>query len=388
MPMAKRTSWFNFFNRIPWMTAVSRCGGMLNSWRDRVDTAKATRIYRQNLGLYTRGIELLILLILVGCCWLGTKTFVDNALTPVSAYTHSVKNSIVTIQKGSSLREIGDLLQSDDMITSSSFFVFYAQWTGVGKKIEAGSYRLSNSMSMRDILGRIVGGDVLQYRVVIPEGFTTGQIGELLVSKGIVTAADWQNALQTESFDYPFLSGAPAGPKRLEGFLFPATYDLMANFTSQEILQVMLNRFNVAFTPEMQQMAKQDGMSLRQVVTLASIVQGEGKLDSERPIIASVFLNRLQRGMRLESNVTVEYALGMHKDELTLKDVQMPSPYNTYLHAGLPPGPICSPGLASIEAVLYPAKTDYLYFMGKGDGSHVFSATWAQQLAAEKKYGQ
>jgi UPF0755 protein len=329
-----------------------------------------------------------VVLFLCGCLWLGAQFYIGNMITPVGIRTHSIKTIVITVKKGASLREIGDLLQSEDMIDSSSFFVLYAQVTGVGKQIEAGSYRLSNSLSMIEILERIVGGDVLRYRVVIPEGYTTDQIGKLLVSKGIMTGDDWQNALATEDFEYPFLKDAPAGPKRLDGFLFPATYPLMDDFTAQEILELMLNTFNTAFTPDLQARAREQGMSVRQVVILASIVEGEAKLDSERPIIASVFLNRLHQGMRLGSDATVEYVLGAHKAKLTYQDVQTPSPYNTYLHYGLPPGPICSPGLASIKAVLYPAKTGYLYFVGKGDGSHVFSVTYNEHVVASREVGQ
>ncbi len=327
-------------------------------------------------------------LFLVGCLWLGTQVYVDNMLISVGARTHSSKTCLVTIKKGASLREIGDTLQGEDLIASSPFFVFYAELTGAERQIKAGSYRLSNNLSMKEILERIVGGDVLRYRVVIPEGYTTEQIGKLLVSKGIVTSAGFEAALNTENLDYPFLQDAPAGPKRLDGFLFPATYDLMADFTPTEILDLMLKRFNAALTPDLQARAREQGLSVRQVVILASIVEGEAKLDSERPIIASVFLDRLKLGMRLESCATVEYVLGTHKDKLTDQDVRTPSPYNTYLHGGLPPGPICSPGLASIEAVLYPAKTNYLYFVAKGDGSHVFSTTFAEHLIASRHYGQ
>ena len=325
---------------------------------------------------------------LFGCLWLGAQFYIDNMLVPVDVRTNSLKTCVVTIKKGASLREIGDILQGDDLITSSSFFVFYAQLTGAEKQIEAGSYRLNNSLTMLEILERIVGGDVIQYRVVIPEGYTTGQIGKLMVSKEIMTSDDWQNALATENFEYPFLEDAPAGPKRLDGFLFPATYDLMADFTPQEILEVMLNRFNIAFTPTLQERAREQHLSVRQVIILASIVEREAKLDSERPIIASVFLNRLHIGMRLESDATIQYLLGTPKENLTDGDLRIPSPYNTYLHGGLPPGPISNPGLASIIAVLYPAKTNYLFFMGKSDGSHVFSVTYGEHVIASRHFSQ
>ncbi|MGD0153627.1 MAG: endolytic transglycosylase MltG [Thermacetogeniaceae bacterium] len=328
------------------------------------------------------------ILFVVGCLWIGAQLYVDRLTIPVGVLTHNTKTSVISIKKGESLRELGDTLQGENMIASSTLFVLYARLTGVETQIKAGSYRITNTLSMKEILRRIVGGEVLRYRVAIPEGYTDDQIARLLVSKGIVTNDGWQAALKTEQFAYPFLKDAPAGPKRLEGFLFPATYDLYADFTASEIQQTMLERFETAFTPDLQQRALQEGLSVRQVVILASIVEREAKLESERPIIASVFLNRLKHGMRLESCATVQYVLGKPKEKLTNQDVRIPSPYNTYLHDGLPPGPISNPGLASIRAVLYPANSNYYYFVAKGDGSHVFSTTFGQHQMATRQFAQ
>ncbi len=285
-----------------------------------------------------------ILLFLVGCLWIGAQLYVDILIGPVGPLTHSPKISVISIKKGSSLREIGDELQQEGMISSSTLFLLYARLTGADKRIEAGSYRISNNLSMKEILDLIVGGEVLQYRVVIPEGYTNDQIGSLLANHGIMTSADWQSALAEENFNYPFLQDAPAGPHRLNGFLFPATYDFRTDFTPQQILELMLKRFGEAFTPELQKRASQQGMSVRQVVILASIVEREAKLGSERPIIASVFLNRLKLGMPLGSDATIDYVLGASKDRLTYQNLRTPSPYNTYLHQGLPPWAHLQPG--------------------------------------------
>ncbi len=328
------------------------------------------------------------IIFIIGCLWIGTQRYVDRMTIPVSALTHNTQTSIVSIKKGESLRELGDTLQGEHMIASSNFFVLYARLTGVETQIKAGSYRIDNALSMKEILRRIVGGEVLRYQVTIPEGYTNDQIARLLVSKGIVTNDGWRAALKTEKFAYPFLENAPAGPKRLDGFLFPATYDLYADFTASEIQQMMLERFGTAFTPDLQQRARQEGLSVRQVIILASIVEREARLESERPIIASVFLNRLKHGMRLESCATVQYVLGTPKEKLTYQDVRIPSPYNTYLHDGLPPGPISNPGLASIRAVLYPANSNYYFFVAKGDGSHVFSTTYGQHVTATRQLAQ
>jgi UPF0755 protein len=329
-----------------------------------------------------------IILFLLGSIWIGSQTYVDHFLAPVSANTNNTRSCVVNIKKGAPLREIGDTLQREELISSVPFFIFYARVTGAERQIKAGSYKLSNDLTLKEILERIVGGDVLRYRVTIPEGYTTEQIGDLLVSKGIVTSSGFKDALESDSFAYPFLEDAPEGPKRLDGFLFPATYDLRADFTPEEILELMLKRFDSAITPDLQAQEQKQELSPRQVITLASIVEREAKLDAERPVIASVFLNRLQQGMRLESCATVQYILGTPKEILTYEDLKIQSPYNTYLHEGLPPGPISNPGLASIRAVLYPAETDYLYFVARGDGSHVFTATLAEHETASRQNGR
>jgi len=227
---------------------------------------------------------------------------------------------------------------------------------------------------------------VLFHRVTIPEGYTVTQIEEILAEKGIVDRTRFREALKSEDFSLPYLSPAPRDPRHLEGFLFPATYEFPAGLAEKEIIGLMLQRFDAVLTPELQRRSQAMGLSVREVVTLASLVEREARLDEERPIIAAVFLNRLRRGMRLESCATIQYILGKQKEKLTYRDLQIPSPYNTYLHDGLPPGPIANPGLASIKAVLYPAEVDYLYFVARGDGSHYFSRTLGEHQTAARRY--
>ncbi len=327
-----------------------------------------------------------ILLFLIGSLWIGARTCTAYLAAPVSADPRFGKTLTVTIRRGSSLQEIGELLEQKKLIKSKNFFIFYARLKGKERQIQAGEYQISDTWPLGRILAQIAGGRVVIHRVTIPEGYTVAQIEELLVRKGIADRVRLREALNSGNFTFSFLSGTLSGPQRLEGFLFPATYEFPAGLTEQEILTIMLQRFQKAFTPELQHRAQVMGLSIREVVTLASLVEREARLEAERPIIAAVFLNRLRRGMRLESCATIQYILGRQKERLTYQDLRIPSPYNTYLHEGLPPGPICNPGLASVKAVLYPAEVDYLYFVARGDGSHYFSRTLGEHQTAARRY--
>lgn len=345
---------------------------------------------REKLGifeyLFVNPIRLGVLILLIGTVWIGMRVYLAYMGSPVSAQPGTGTFSTVKIEKGASLREIGELLEREKLIRDADFFVWYARWKGKEKKIEAGTYRISSAWSLGEILDRIAGGKVISYRVTIPEGYTTEQIARLLAAKGIVSESGFMASVSSAEFDYPFLKGIPPGPRRLEGYLFPATYEFQAGLSEKEIIEQMLKAFQNAFSPELQQRAAQMGMSVREVVILASLVEREAKLDRERPLVAAVFLNRLKNGMRLESCATIQYILGKQKERLTYEDLKIPSPYNTYLNNGLPPGPIANPGLASIKAVLYPAKVDYLYFVARGDGSHVFSLTLREHEMAARRY--
>lgn len=348
------------------------------------------RLRRGKLGiveyLFLHPVLLGVLLMLVGTAWIGGKVFFAFMSSPLSSHSGPGTFATVKIEKGASLHQAAELLQKKGLIRSAHFFVWYARWHGKEKGIKAGSYRISSAWKVSEILDVLTEGKVISYHVTIPEGYTTEQIARLLASKGIVSESDFMAAVSSAEFNYPFLKGIPSGPRRLEGYLFPATYEFQAGVSGREVVEQMLKAFQKAFSPELQRKAAQMGLTVRDVVILASIVEREAKLDRERPLVAAVFLNRLKHGMRLESCATVQYVLGKQKERLTYDDLRISSPYNTYLHSGLPPGPIANPGLASIRAVLYPAKVDYLYFVARGDGSHVFSFTLREHEMAARRY--
>jgi UPF0755 protein len=278
------------------------------------------------------------------------------------------------------------------MIRSETAFLLYYRLHRAQLPILAGTYALSPSMSVQQIMQKISSGEVVQtaIAVTIPEGFDLEDIAAKLQQAGICHAQAFISATQQDTFKQPFLKqlvGRKQVRYRLEGFLFPDTYDFTRGEKPAEVINEMLDDFAArVLTPANVKAMKADGLTLNQAITEASLVENEAKVDSERPLIASVIDNRLKAHMKLQIDATVDYAIGHHLTVVTDADIlDAKGPYNTYLFAGLPPGPIGNPGLKSIEAVLHPAKTQYLYYVAKGDGSGTdyFARTYAQQLHNE-----
>ena len=292
----------------------------------------------------------------------------------------------VTIPTGTGTAGIANILDENKIIDNTGVFKLLSKSKGYDGKFKAGQYSLSPGMSMEEIMKILVAGKAETVRFTIPEGYDIKRTTEKLSKEGLINAETFAKEIETGQFEYEFLKDAPAGPNRLEGFLFPETYEIFANANEHDIIDKMLYQFNKEFTKEYYARAEELGMSVRDVITLASIIEREARIPEDRPVIASVFYNRLKINMPLQSCATVQYILGEQKPVLSIKDTQIESPYNTYLHAGLPPGPIASPGADSIKAALYPAETDYLYFLAKGDGSTVFSSNYDQFLKDKAKY--
>ncbi|MGQ9779417.1 MAG: endolytic transglycosylase MltG [Bacillota bacterium] len=285
----------------------------------------------------------------------------------------------VEIAYGSNTAQIARLLRARGLVRSELAFRLWAKLTGSERAVKAGAYALAPNMSAPKILALLRGGKEEMTRVTVPEGSTLAQIAAILAAHGITEAETFLSFARDPAL---MAEVAPEAQGSLEGFLFPDTYYFSPAAGAEGAIRMMAARFQEVFTPAMRARAKALGRSVREIVILASLVEGEAKRAEERPLIAAVFYNRLRRGMPLQSCATVQYALGKHKERLLYEDLQAASPYNTYLHPGLPPGPIGCPGLASLQAALYPAKVDYLYFVAKPDGSHVFSSTYAEHLRA------
>jgi UPF0755 protein len=302
---------------------------------------------------------------------------------------------VFTINPGETAATIAPRLQREGLVADSQLFLYLVRYRGVDAQLEAGEYELRPNMTMEEIIETLQHGRLREVSVTIPEGKRAEEVAALLEERGVVDGETFLALVRDGSSGYDFLSDRPAdAPPSLEGFLFPETYRIPIDYDAAQILDLMLVTFGDRFSPEMRQAAGERGLSIHEVVTLASIVEREAVVAEERPIIASVYLNRLEQGMYLQSDPTVQYALGYQEDTaqwwkipMSLEeDVPVDSPYNTYMYPGLPPGPICNPGLASMQAVLEPADTTYLFFFSKFDGSHAFAETYEEHLRNQELY--
>ncbi len=295
---------------------------------------------------------------------------------------NDISEKVITVLPGQHFKMIASQLEGAGIIRDSLRFKLFARFKGYDKRIKAGEYRFSNALSPKQVLEIMVSGKVALYRITIPEGYNLAQIAGIVSEMGFTEEPVFiQSATDPEIVN---ALGVNAGS--LEGYLFPDTYYFPKGLPLNEILGIMVNRFRDIFSAEWQERARQMDMSVHQVVTLASIIEKETGAAFERPLIASVFHNRLAKGMRLSSDPTVIYGIKDFNGNLTRKHLTTQTPYNTYLNKDLPPGPIANPGLASLEAALYPAETDYFYFVSKKDSTHQFSTTFKEHNRAVRKY--
>jgi UPF0755 protein len=284
---------------------------------------------------------------------------------------------IVSIRKGASMAGAARELALAGVVRSQLAFVIYADLTGRAKRLKPGDYAFKGGEAMPEVLTHLVNGDFMVVTVTIPEGMTVHQIGERLEQAGLVC----ENEFDTAARSGRIVTALGLGPLGTEGFLFPATYRFSPLAKTDQILSLMLERFFAVLTPAVEQRLFDLDLTAREMVTMASIVEKEAHVAQERAIIASVFYNRLKLGMPLQSDPTAEYNIE-GDSERAATAVRMPSAFNTYEIAGLPPGPIANPGLPSMLAALYPAHTDYLYFVARNDGTHIFSRSFAEHLRA------
>ena len=298
------------------------------------------------------------------------------------------KELLVKVKPGVTSGEIADILADKRLIKNRTVFLFAAKSAGLDKALQAGEYFLSRSMSVKQIIEVMAKGVTADIQVTIPEGYTVEQIAALLEEKGLARKERFLTLARTYA---PFdrAESRPGVKYRAEGFLFPDTYRINRDASEEEILKMFSQEFAKKFGPELQAQAKASGMSTYDVIVLASLIEREVQLAKERPMVARVFLNRIKIDMPLQSCATIQYILGYAKEELTIADTQIPSPYNTYLHAGMPPGPVANPGLPSIKAALNPGEGDWLYFVVDGKtGGHRFSRTLAEHEAAIGQIGK
>lgn len=315
--------------------------------------------------------------ILAGLGW-GGRALVLNHRAQVSG-----EPKLVDIPRGTTLRQAAYVLQREGIIDQPRLWVTAArlhQWE-YHPMVKAGEYRLSPSMNYRAILEVVLQGRVSRRAVLIPEGFTLERIISRLADHRVL---DPEEAL-TISRDPEFIASLGIKAKSLEGYLFPETYKFMRGVGAKRAFTVMVGEFKKHWQT-LADLAKKRRLDMHQVVTMASIIEGEAMVASERQLISAVYYNRLQLGMLLQADPTVAYGIEDLKGPLLRKHLKVDHPYNTYLHHGLPPGPICSPGLGSLRAALQPAEVNFLYFVAKGDGTHAFNRRYADHLRAVKKH--
>jgi UPF0755 protein len=323
------------------------------------------------------GIALFLIVCTAAGLYIELQNYADNPAE--EDRSHEVT---INVPQGQHLKATANMLYQKNIIKSPLKLVWVARLKGYDKRLKAGEYLLSAGMSPRQILEIMVKGEVLLHKLTIPEGYNINQIADLVGEAGFAPKADFIRA--ATDADLARKMGLDA--ETFEGYLFPETYYFPQEVGVEKIISTMVQRFWAVFVPEWRERAKQLGLTVNQVVTLASIIEKETGAPSERKLISSVFYNRLKKKMRLESDPTVIYGIKDFDGNLTRKHLQTRTPYNTYQIAGLPAGPIANPGRESLEAALYPADTAYIYFVSKKDSTHHFSTNLQEHNRAVRKY--
>jgi UPF0755 protein len=286
----------------------------------------------------------------------------------------------VLVERGSSVSQIGAQLRAQGVVRSARLLSEYLRLRGLAPHINAAEYDFPPHQTLDEIATVLqAGGRPPAVWITVPEGFTALQIAQRLAAARLDAADDFMDVVRTRS-----LRLGDARSDGLEGYLFPETYQILRDASAEDVATLMTDQFFRELPPDHSAAAKKLGFKMPQIITLASIIEREAKVDSERAVMAGVYYNRLRLGMPLEVDATIEYALPKHKPELSLRDLAVDSPYNTYTHVGLPPTPISNPGKRSISAALHPQHVGYLYYVYCGHGRHQFSNTLDEQVAAEQ----
>jgi UPF0755 protein len=301
------------------------------------------------------------------------------AETPMGSSDQPVS---VSVPSGQSFDDTLRQLQHAGIVRSPRRFEILARLKGLDTKIQAGEYWLTPDVTPRKLLQQLVTGKVRMHALTLPEGYTIRQYAAIVAQKELASAEAFLSVAADAALAHEY--GIPG--ESLEGYLFPDTYHFPKGLPPKHLVDHMIAKFWEVFKPEWEDRARELNMTLHEIVTLASIIEKETGAPAERKLISSVFHNRLQRNMRLQSDPTVIYGLKHFDGNLTRKDLETPTPYNTYTTGGLPPGPIANPGAGALEAALYPAETNHLYFVSRNDGTHHFSASLKEHNRAVRKY--
>jgi UPF0755 protein len=300
-------------------------------------------------------------------------------------YNAAEPETYIDIARGSKTKEIADLLVKKGILHNRLPFILYLRFSNIGRQIQAGEYRFEKPATPEQIAKKLIRGDIYFHAVTVPEGLTAYETIDLLSKNGLGTPAGLQKALQ----QIDWIRDINPAAHNLEGYLFPDTYRFGRKDDSEKIIKAMLNQFRLKLGRILAQYPKNSGLSVSETVILASMIEKEVKKQEEGPIVASVYFNRIKRGMPLACDATIIYALkiaGVYNGNLRKSDLVSESPYNSYIHKNLPPGPISNPGANSLRAALNPAHTDYLYYVSRNDGTHQFSRDYQAHLEAVARF--
>lgn len=331
---------------------------------------------------------LIILILIIVAIGIGAKSYYNNSLGPMDIDNPTVVG--IEIPSGSSTNKISEILFDNGLIKNKLIFKQQVKSLNSDGKLKAGKYELRTDMDLENIIANLTHGGKADntVRFTIPEGYELEHIAEKLSNEGLVNKEKFMELVgDKKNFEekFEFLKELDDN-QSLEGFLFPSTYEVFKGSKEEDIIAKMLKGFEKIYNKDVKDKLDEMNMTLNEAITLASIVEREGKLDKERPLMSAVFHNRLKKGMALQSCATVQYILGERKEVLSIAETQTPSVFNTYINTGLPPAPIAAPGEESIIASLNPADVDYLFFVLTGsDGSHTFTTNYNDHKQAKPK---
>ena len=318
-------------------------------------------------------VALVVLVVIVAAAAAVTRTALWGRLyDPFKGYQG--EEQFVIVEPGTGTAAIGRRLVEAGVIRDPLSFRAALWWTGRSRGLQAGEYRFDRPLAAVDVIERLARGDVYTRRLTFPEGLTIREMADIFEMRGFGRRTAFIEAAANESL----VESLDPQADDLEGYLFPETYALPRDTPADRVVAMMVDRFRAVYTDEWRRRAETEGLTTRQLVTLASLVEKETAQADERPMVAAVYRNRMKIGMALQADPTVVYAMqkaGKYNGNIRRDDLAIDSPYNTYRYPGLPPGPIAAPGARAIEAVLMPAAVNYLYFVSRNDGSHVFSQT-------------
>jgi UPF0755 protein len=330
------------------------------------------------------GLAALVLAAVAGGALWGAVTWLDGQAR--AAYRGPGADArLVVVEPGSSVAAIGHRLVEAGVVRDLRTFRWAVWRQGATRRLQAGEYQFDRPLSADAVVEKLARGEVHLWPITFPEGLTINAMAGLYAEAGFGTA----DAFKAAAGDAGLVRDLDPQAADLEGYLFPDTYALPRGATAERVVRLMVARFREAFPPALRQAAAAEGLTVRQAVTLASLVEKETARPDERPLVAAVYRNRLRRHMLLQCDPTIIYALeraGTYDGNIHRRDLSLDSPYNTYRYPGLPPGPIASPGRPALEAAVHPADVGYLYFVSRNDGSHVFASTLREHNANVRKY--